>query len=52
MSIVNIFWVDYVILKIFIGLENGWIIIELFEDLDLGWKFIGKVVIGFDVEFR
>lgn len=52
MSIVNIPWADYVISKTLTGLENGWTITELSEDLDSGWKFTGKAATGFDAEFR
>lgn len=52
MSIVNISWAGKGVSKTLTGLENGWTITELSEDLDSGWKFTGKAATGFDAGFE
>lgn len=44
-------WAGRIVLETLTGLEKGWTITELSEDLDSGWKFIGEAGTGFDVGF-
>lgn len=44
-------WADCVVSETLTGLDKGWTITELSEDLDSGWKFTGEAATGFDVEF-